>query len=117
MSSIFAINQSSLFDLPEPSEPQEETIDNSDSLKPACVNEEFIQDESTISDTCSDFNQEDDNSSCLSSKDGIHELLSESEDSTEDELAQELEKEQREQLKAVTRHITHNSIQNYFKRR
>jgi len=37
-------------------------------------------------------------------------LLSESEDSADEDLVEELEKEQREQLKAVTRHITRNSL-------
>jgi len=101
----------------QPTQDSEDTRWNSKSLKPHSSDEEYIEDDSTNSETCSEFNQEDDDKSPTSCKHDIHELLSESEDSQDEELTQEDETEQREQLKAVTRHISRSSIQNYIKRR
>ena len=73
MSSIFTTAQSSIFEVLEPSEAPDEPSGNSKSLKTISQNEEFIEDESTNSETCSDINQEDDDLS-ISSKHEIEEL-------------------------------------------
>lgn len=94
MSSIFAITQSPLFEKEESSEVFNCTSWNTKSLKPASSDEEYIETESTDScDTCSNHNQEDFDAFSDVSKQEFEDLLSESEESAEDELAQELEEQ------------------------
>lgn len=118
MSTIFTSTQSSIFELPEPSEAQEEPMPNMKSLKSNhLASEEIIEDDSTTSecDCCSNHIHDEDEFESV--KSSINLFLSESGESAADEEAAQLEKEQREQLKATTRFITRLSKQNYLKRR